>query len=49
MTILVDSDVKTINIYIDDASSDQELTFHLPEDANMSILNIEEIKTEEEQ
>ena len=49
MTILVDPDIRKIEIYIDDASSDQELTFHLPADANMSILNIEEIKTEVEQ
>lgn len=47
MTIIVSDTVKTINIYIDDAASDDELTFHIKADANMAVLNIEDIKTEE--
>lgn len=47
MTIIVNDTVKTINIYIDDASSGDELIFHIEEDASMAVLNIEDIKMEE--
>lgn len=49
MTIIVNNTVKTINIYIDDAASDTELTFHLEADADLAVLNIEKINAEEEQ
>ena len=47
MTIIVNDTVKTINIYIDNAASDDELTFHIEADASMAVLNIEDIRTEE--
>lgn len=47
MTLIVNKDIKKIEIIIDNAASDQELTFHLGQDADLAILNIEEIKTEE--
>lgn len=47
MTIIVSDTVKTINIYIDDAASDDEFTFHIEADASMAVLNIEDIKTGE--
>lgn len=47
MTIIVTDNIKQMNIYIDDAASADELTFHIEADASMAVINIEDIKTED--
>lgn len=46
MTIIADATSKTIIIINDSASSNEELTFHVEADADMAVINVEDIKEE---
>lgn len=47
MKIIVDKDIKKVNIIIDDASSSEEKELHIEQDGDLVLINIEEIIQEE--